>query len=154
MMLRFCHLVVVAILLAGPVAAPVAAAIAPEERVIDQIRAQGYRVIYRERTWLGRIRILAVKGDILREVVLGPGTGEVLRDLAVEVPGLAAALASAKTSITIGGVEVPAQTLENRSDGESNRSVGNSAPPVAVGNPPVAPPVVGNPPAPPPEDPE
>jgi hypothetical protein len=142
MMLRLCHTLAIAMLLAGQVPVPVAAAIAPEERVIDSIEAQGYRIIYRERTWLGRIRILAVKGDVLREVVLGPGTGEVLRDMALELPGLAAALAASDSSITIGGVEVPARTLDNHSDGNDKRSVSNPEDPPVVGTPPI----VGNPP--------
>jgi hypothetical protein len=126
MMRRLCHLLVIALMLAGAPAAPLRAAIAPEERVFRSVREQGYRIIYRERTWLGRIRILAVKGDYLREVVIGPGTGEVLRDLVVEVPGLAAALASAKGGVTIGGVEVPAQTGNSESDGQDSPSVGTN----------------------------
>lgn len=125
-MRRLCLLLGIVVLLAGGLAAPLQAAIAPEDKVFRSVREQGYRIIYRERTWLGRIRILAVKGDYLREVVIGPGTGEVLRDLVVEVPGLAAALASAKGSVTIGGVEVPAQTGNSESDGQDSPSVGTN----------------------------
>lgn len=61
-----------------------------------EMAKQGYDVIYSETTWLGRLRLLAIKGDLLREVVIGPGTGEVLRDVAYEIPGLAQQVAQAR----------------------------------------------------------
>lgn len=49
--------------------------------VIDQLKAQGFRSIVQERTWLGRVRILATRKGGRREIILNPGTGEILRDL-------------------------------------------------------------------------
>jgi hypothetical protein len=69
---------------------------AEQTRVERQITKQGYEVIYSETTWLGRLRILSVRGDILREVVIGPGSGEVMRDVVYEIPGLAVEIAKAR----------------------------------------------------------
>lgn len=57
-----------------------AAALTPAEQVIAALEAKGYEVIVQERTWLGRLRIVAVTGDLRRELVINPGTGEILRD--------------------------------------------------------------------------
>jgi len=47
---------------------------------VKQLRLDGYEDIEVTRTWLGRVRIVAEKGEIEREVILHPRTGEVLRD--------------------------------------------------------------------------
>ncbi len=47
---------------------------------ITQLQTDGYDDISVERTWLGRIRIVAEKDDIDREIILNRATGEVLRD--------------------------------------------------------------------------
>jgi hypothetical protein len=60
--------------------ASAAAALTPAEQVIEALQAKGYVVIVQERTWLGRLRIVAVTKDMRREVVINPGTGEILRD--------------------------------------------------------------------------
>lgn len=120
-------LLLAAALCTGPVP-PTLAAVPPEQQLTQDLQAQGFRVIWRGRTWLGRVRLLAVRGDLLREVVLGPGTGEVLRDLTVRVPGLEQALATSAAGTNIGGVELPALTREKE---------GGAAPPSpAVGSPP------------------
>lgn len=53
------------------------------DRVIALLRAQGFEVIQMDRTWLGRIWILAESKDVRREIVFNPATGEILRDYAV-----------------------------------------------------------------------
>jgi hypothetical protein len=47
---------------------------------VAQLQADGYEDIEVGRTWLGRIRIVAEKDEIEREIILNRGTGEVLRD--------------------------------------------------------------------------
>jgi len=47
---------------------------------VRQLEREGYSEIEVTRTWLGRIRISAEKGDIEREIILNRETGEVLRD--------------------------------------------------------------------------
>jgi len=47
---------------------------------VRQLALDGYEEISIGKTWLGRTRILAEKGDIKREIVLNTRTGEVLRD--------------------------------------------------------------------------
>lgn len=62
-------------LLAGPVlAADVTSA------WIRQLALDGYEEITISRTWLGRVRIIAEKGEIEREIIINRRTGEVLRD--------------------------------------------------------------------------
>lgn len=51
-----------------------------EDDVAHRLAREGFRITERKRTWLGRIKIQAQKGRKLREVVLDPSTGEVLRD--------------------------------------------------------------------------
>ena len=53
------------------------------DRVVANLKAQGFVVIQMDRTWLGRIWILAESKDVRREIVINPVTGEILRDYAV-----------------------------------------------------------------------
>jgi len=62
-------------LIATPVAAKDVTAAWVEQLVLD-----GYDDIEVSRTWLGRTRIIAEKGEIEREIILNHRTGEVLRD--------------------------------------------------------------------------
>ncbi len=48
--------------------------------IIAQLTKQGFSSISSETTWLGRIRILAMRKDGSREIVINPRTGEILRD--------------------------------------------------------------------------
>ena len=54
------------------------------EMVSAALEGQGYVVASSTRTLLGRVRIVASKGLIWREVVLDLSTGQILRDYAVE----------------------------------------------------------------------
>ena len=58
-----------------------------EETIIVQLRAQGFEDLTITRTWLGRIRILALSADLRREIVFNPTTGEILRDYWQELDG-------------------------------------------------------------------
>jgi len=51
-----------------------------EANIVAQLRGQGYTFVQVTRTWLGRIRIDAKQGDVRREIVINPNTGEILRD--------------------------------------------------------------------------
>lgn len=65
-----------------------------EVRLVDGLQAQGYTILDVSYTWLGRLRIVAENGITHRELVVNPGTGEVLRDYAVlmdPAPGTEAA---------------------------------------------------------------
>ena len=50
------------------------------DRIIEQLKAEGYVSFETERTWLGRIRIEAGKDNLEREIVLNRSSGEILRD--------------------------------------------------------------------------
>ena len=56
--------------------------------LLAQLSAQGYEVVYMQRTWLGRMRVVAENDAIRREIVFNPGTGEILRDYAVTLASL------------------------------------------------------------------
>ena len=51
-----------------------------EDSIVTQLRDQGYIRISVSRTFLGRSRIVAHDGQIRREIVVNPVTGEILRD--------------------------------------------------------------------------
>ena len=51
-----------------------------ERQVIRQLQDQGFRNIRVQRTWLGRVRIVAESRMGRREIVLDPSTGAILRD--------------------------------------------------------------------------
>lgn len=50
-------------------------------RIVRQLKRQGYANVQVARTWLGRVRIVAYRKGAMREIVLNPATGEILRDL-------------------------------------------------------------------------
>lgn len=54
-----------------------------EERMIAGLQGQGYVILEQGYTFLGRLRIVAQNDQIRREMVVNPGTGEVLRDYAI-----------------------------------------------------------------------
>lgn len=60
--------------------APAAFSQTYEQKIVSQLRTQGYQQIMTERTLLGRVRIVALQNGTQREIVLNPRTGEVLRD--------------------------------------------------------------------------
>lgn len=65
-----------ALAVAGPLqAGPI------EDNIVRQLRAQGYRGIEVRRTLLGRSRIIARSARTVREIVVNPITGEILRDV-------------------------------------------------------------------------
>lgn len=51
------------------------------ESVIAQLRKQGFQSVIEERTLLGRVRLTATRGDGVREIIINPKSGEILRDL-------------------------------------------------------------------------
>ena len=69
---------VVAVMLC--ITAPAAFSQTYEQKIVSQLRTQGYQQIMTERTLLGRVRIVALQNGTQREIVLNPRTGEVLRD--------------------------------------------------------------------------
>lgn len=59
-----------------------------EERLLSDLQSQGYAILEKGYTFLGRLRIVAENGEIHREIVVNPGTGEILRDYAVYISDL------------------------------------------------------------------
>jgi hypothetical protein len=65
-----------------------------EARLLSSLTEQGYTILEDGYTWLGRLRIVAENGTLHREIVVNPGTGEVLRDYAVRIDDLGAGAAT------------------------------------------------------------
>ena len=51
-----------------------------QESIVRQLREQGFSELTLNRTWLGRVRVVAVRDNLRRELVFNPQTGEILRD--------------------------------------------------------------------------
>lgn len=59
----------------------------PQDAILSQLQAQGYTTISANRTFLGRVRIVAESEAYRREIVFNPDTGEILRDYWVALDG-------------------------------------------------------------------
>jgi len=66
----------VSVALAGP-----AFAVDLVGELVSELRSQGFTTIDVSRTMLGRVRIDASGGSGMREIVVNPNSGEILRDL-------------------------------------------------------------------------
>ncbi len=55
------------------------------DQVTEALIHQGFAIVSVDRTWLGRLRIVAQSDELRREIVINPHTGEVLRDYSVVV---------------------------------------------------------------------
>lgn len=73
--------------LAGGLGLALPALAAYSDDVVLQLAKQGYQAITVTTTWLGRVRIVATRDGGMREIVLNPRTGEILRDLWTSVDG-------------------------------------------------------------------
>ena len=98
-------LLMAAVLWAGM--AQAGGALTVEERLVAGLQDQGYRVVEKGYTFLGRLRIVAENDKIHREIVVNPGTGEILRDYAVYISDMPQALPDAQVA-TRGGKAAPA----------------------------------------------
>jgi hypothetical protein len=58
------------------------------EDLIAQLTAMGFVDFDVSTTWLGRVKILATRADGVREIVLNPRTGEILRDFWMPYSGI------------------------------------------------------------------
>ena len=94
-------------------ASPVLAAASYEDDVARTLVGQGFIITSRRRTLLGRVRFTASRGEMRREVVVDPSSGEILRDY------------SQKTGDA--GVEVSAGNKEGGSSGEGSASGGEGS---------------------------
>ncbi len=85
----------------------------PEEQIVQSLEAQGFHLIVRDRTWLGRIWMVLEDGQMRREIVFNPGTGEILRDYSVMLvatvdgPGASGDKAGTAALAAAAGVKAP-----------------------------------------------
>lgn len=75
-----------AVLAAGLLGSPAFSA-ATQDRIVEELAAQGFTRIEIGRTLLGRTRVLAYSPDYRREIVFNPATGVILRDFWVTING-------------------------------------------------------------------
>ena len=91
-------------------------ALTVEERLVAGLQDQGYTVLEQGYTFLGRLRIVAETDLIHREIVVNPGTGEILRDYAVYISDMPQAAPNAQLaehdtkSDTTNHADLPPQT--------------------------------------------
>ena len=64
-----------------------------EQQLVSSLQKQGYVVLEQGYTFLGRLRIVAENAEYRREIVVNPGTGEILRDYAVSLQRLSSEFA-------------------------------------------------------------
>ncbi len=76
------HIKIILVVLLAVAAVPAFSGEAsPVETVASELADQGYEVARVSKTFWGRVKIVARKDDLEREVILNPNTGEILRDL-------------------------------------------------------------------------
>ena len=51
-----------------------------EEELIAQVESQGFILVERESTWLGRVSLEFISDTHEREIILNPNNGAILRD--------------------------------------------------------------------------
>lgn len=54
-----------------------------QDDIVERLVEAGFGKIEITRTLLGRVRIVATKGNVRRELVINPRTGEILRDVTI-----------------------------------------------------------------------
>jgi len=74
-----------AMLLATAVGAGPAFAASVKDKLVSELKSQGFRNLSITRTWLGRTRITGSNGKFTRELVFNPYSGEILRDYWEEI---------------------------------------------------------------------
>lgn len=57
-----------------------ASAMTLEEELIAQVESQGFILVERESTWLGRVSLEFISDTHEREIILNPNNGAILRD--------------------------------------------------------------------------
>ena len=92
------------------------------QNMIAELKAAGFTYIEIHRTFLGRARLVAYSATEIREVILNPTTGEVLRDLAQKNTGDVLG----DTSIQIDTVSQNSQNSNNGNKGGNGNGNGNS----------------------------
>jgi len=74
-----------AMLLATALSTGPAVAATVKEKLVNELKSQGFVDLTITRTWLGRTRIIGSNGKYKRELVFNPYSGEILRDYWEEV---------------------------------------------------------------------
>ena len=77
-----------------------------EQQLVSSLLKQGYVVLEQGYTFLGRLRIVAENAEYRREIVVNPGTGEILRDYAVSLQRLSSEFARVTPAAPGSGVSV------------------------------------------------
>lgn len=99
------------------------------DTVARQLREQGYQRIETSYTWLGRLRVNAMQGDMRREIVINPNTGEILRDYEAMIPRLAKGEGTAGTHVGLGTT-----TTVTRSESDGGKIVDLVEPGTTIGD--------------------
>jgi hypothetical protein len=92
-----------------------------ENSVADQLRQQGYEQITVSRTLLGRARVVGQSKNEIREIVINPRTGEILRDFR-QPTGAGAGLLGGGGYVAIGGGNTPGASGGTEGDDDDGGS--------------------------------
>ena len=85
-----------------------------EQQLVSSLLKQGYVVLEQGYTFLGRLRIVAENAEYRREIVVNPGTGEILRDYAVSLQRLSSEFARVTPAAPASGGSVFGSGAGNR----------------------------------------
>jgi hypothetical protein len=115
---------------------PIFAAASPEEEIARDLVGQGFAITSQRRTFLGRTRFTAIRGEIQREVVVDPSSGEILRDYSNRAEGSTRTVRAGNRngadtgsgSGSSGGGESPSGGGESPSGGGESSSGGGESP--------------------------
>ena len=93
------------------------------QAMVEELKAAGFIYIEIRRTFLGRARVIAYSATEMREVIMNPTTGEVLRDLAQEIAGTQPDQADSQAEATVEHGNKGGNGIGN---GNSNGNNGNA----------------------------
>lgn len=102
-------------------ATPVLAAASYEDDVARSLVGQGFAITSQRRTFLGRVRFTATRGETQREVVVDPSSGEILRDYSRQAEG-------ARAELRAGNKEGGSSGEGSTSGGEGSSGGGGESP--------------------------
>ncbi|WP_281859484.1 hypothetical protein [Litoreibacter halocynthiae] len=57
------------------------------QRTVQKLRSEGFKIVSVKKSLLGRIRVLALKNNNLREIIISRSTGEIKRDAIISNSG-------------------------------------------------------------------
>ena len=92
------------------------------QRTLQKLKREGFKIISIKKSFLGRIRILALKNNNLREIIISRSTGEIKRDAIISSNGSA----EIEENVTGSGVSTLGSSIGSATSGSVSGAVGNT----------------------------